>query len=202
VVAEAYITLVHARIDSQPGDDSGEKLAAAGRALARARIVVEAVMLDAVDPGLEVALRPVDLQLLIEDVMQLLEPERAARDATVRTGALPTVTGDEALLGAVLRNLLLNGIRHGRPQGTLIEVSAERRDDTWRIAVSSDGPAISEDDREALFQPRLRRPPSTASRRTGLGLFICARIVARHGGQIGFERGPGEENVFVVTLPN
>jgi signal transduction histidine kinase len=133
--------------------------------------------------------------------MQLLESERAARDATFRTGALPTVTGDEALIGAVLRNLLLNGIRHGRPHGTLIEVSAERRDDTWRIAVASDGPAISEDDREALFRPRLRRPTSKPPRRTGIGLFICARIVARHGGQIGFERGPGEENVFVVTLP-
>lgn len=201
VMAEAYLTLVHARIRQRTDDDSSDKLAAAGRALARARIVVEAIMLDRVDPDRELMTRPVDLQALADDTLLLLEPERAAHDATVRIGPLPTVTGDEALLGAVLRNLLLNGIRHGRQRGTVVEVSTEQRDDEWHIAISSNGPPMSEEERRGLFQPHLSRPRKGGARRCGLGLVICRRIVARHGGQLGFERGPEGQNVFVFTLP-
>ncbi len=88
--------------------------------------------------------------------------------------------------GRVMRNLLLNAIRHTPSEGT-IEVSADSGDDHVRITVADACGGIPEDDLPRLFETAFR---GTAARTTaddqggGFGLAIARGIVEAHRGAI------------------
>jgi len=201
VMAEEFMTHVHDSLDPVAHADSRTDLAVAHRVLARARIVVEAILSEAVDAESELVRRAVDLPQLAADCVRALDHEITAREATVRVGPLPTVNGDEALLGAVLKNLLLNALKYGPARGGSVELTVEERGDAWRIAVASTGPAISDAARGTIFLPYRRGAEHTGAGGAGLGLAVCRRIVERHGGRIDVERSRAGANVFFFTLP-
>ena len=71
------------------------------------------------------------------------------------------------------------------------------------MTVHDQGLGISEADREALFTEFFRstNPRALAEPGTGLGLTICSRIVARHGGRIEVDSRIGQGSTFRVLLP-
>jgi two-component system, NtrC family, sensor histidine kinase PilS len=102
-------------------------------------------------------------------------------------------------LRRVLVNLLDNAWRHARDAAGSVQVSLEAFEGkTARLTVASDGDLISTEVESHLFEPF----HSTRSRGTGLGLYICRELCARHGGSIEYQRRPGARhgNVFVVVM--
>ena len=96
--------------------------------------------------------------------------------------------GDARLLRRLLRNLLENASRHGKPPVSVFLSSN-------RIAVRDAGPPIPDAERERLFEPFYRRPGSTKATGAGLGLSIVRQIARQHGGDARYEDG------FIVDLP-
>lgn len=193
---------VHAAMLAAPGDPerSAETADGVGRAAARLRRLVESILHDARAGEEGVARHPVDLDRVVGDVLALLRPEIEARSAHVVTGPLPTVPGDEALLGGLLTNLIANALKYGPREHARIHVAAERDGTGWRLSVEDDGPAIPAAERERIFEPFRRSQRERRARGTGLGLAICRRIVERHGGRIGLTAGT-TGNRFYFTLP-
>ena len=184
--------------------DGGDPAASAdgiGRAAARLRRLVEAILHDgrAGDQGL--APRPVDLDRVLREVLVLLRPEIEARTARVEAGALPTVSGDEALLGALLTNLITNALKYGPRAHGAIRIGAAREGAGWRVSVADDGPPVPAGERERIFEPFQRGQSERRARGTGLGLSICRRIVERHGGRLRLDAGESG-NVFSFSLPD
>ena len=70
------------------------------------------------------------------------------------------------------------------------------------IEVEDRGPGIAAEHMSQMFQ-RFYRVPETQRtvRGTGLGLYICRKIVESHGGQIGVDSQPGRGTRFFFTLP-
>ena len=64
------------------------------------------------------------------------------------------------------------------------------------VEIADDGPGIAADLREELFKPFF----TTKREGNGLGLAISARIVAEHGGHIGYRCPPEGGTIFTVTL--
>ncbi|MCI4441024.1 HAMP domain-containing sensor histidine kinase [Tibeticola sp.] len=92
----------------------------------------------------------------------------------------------EAHLRRVLTNLLDNARRYAA-RGSRIQVASGRRSDAraWLLVWSS-GPPL-----DAAIERRLFEPFSSSDRRSsGLGLYICRELCARHGAQIDYERCP------------
>jgi signal transduction histidine kinase len=113
---------------------------------------------------------------------------------------MPSVTGDEALLGGLLTNLVTNALKYGRRERGTISIGAHREGDEWLVTVADDGASIPESERLLIFEPFQRGHRERRARGAGLGLTICRRIVLRHGGRIGLlpqETG----NCFYFTLP-
>lgn len=102
-------------------------------------------------------------------------------------------------LRRVLINLLDNAMRHSTDQpGAMLMVLEPLDTDFVRVAVSNDGVPIPEDVEPHLFEPF----HSTRSRGTGLGLYICRELCARHGAIIEYVRQAGARrcNQFMIVM--
>ena len=185
---------------SASGSEEPPLLADLGRAASRLRRLVEMILHDARSSADVLRSENVDLLAVAQEVVGLHSHQIATQGVTVDVAPLPSVRGDEALLGSVVSNLLSNALKHGPRGGGRIEIRAERKQEHWHVIIGDDGPHILEADRARIFEPFQQSPRGHRSRGAGLGLAICKRIVERHGGTIGVAAGD-RGNEFFFTLP-
>jgi signal transduction histidine kinase len=114
-----------------------------------------------------------------------------------------TALADPMRLRQVMDNLISNAVKFS-PPGSTVRVQAEHSVEGWLISVSDEGPGISPEDSQSLFQDfsRLSARPTANEKSTGLGLAITRRLVQAHGGQIGVESEAGKGARFWFTLPD
>jgi len=154
-------------------------------------------------------LSPQNIHRILNDVLSLQRRAPEWGEVALRTEfdpSLPAVLGDRAQLTQVFLNLVKNAVDAlgGRGQltvSTRIETRYHVRRRSHRnqflsVTVADDGPGVPEDAQSHLFSPFFTTKP----RGTGLGLAVCHRIVAEHGGIIAHEPGPGGGARFRVTL--
>ncbi|MFT3954048.1 MAG: ATP-binding protein [Piscinibacter sp.] len=111
--------------------------------------------------------------------------------------ALPLPRSHPLLLERLVANLLDNAFKHGRAPVRLVVRSAAGQ---AIVEVSDAGAGVPEAQRETLLQAFARGDAARGTPGTGLGLAIVARVVARMGGTLGFDRVDGR-HVVRVTLP-
>jgi signal transduction histidine kinase len=117
---------------------------------------------------------------------------------------LPPIEVDAARVGQILENLVENAFKYGPPDG-LVDISA-RVDGEWlAVAVDDEGVGIPATERALVTEPFHRAWNVRESRipGTGLGLYICRRLVEAHGGRLWLEDRPdGRAGTRVLfTLP-
>jgi K+-sensing histidine kinase KdpD len=113
---------------------------------------------------------------------------------------LPLVLVDPARIAQVLDNLLSNARKYA--PGTPVTLRIGSDGDGVRIEVEDAGPGIPAEHAPRLFERFFRVPgPSRGVRGTGLGLYICRKIIEAHGGEIGLDPSPGRGTRFFFTLP-
>ncbi len=128
-----------------------------------------------------------------------LAAEEAARTGASADGEPVEIRGDATLLRRLMRNLLENAGKHGKPP---VEITIASRDDLVRIEVSDRGPGIAEKERDHLFEPFYRPAGrSETSGGWGLGLALVRQIAGRHRGSVRCESREGGGSRFVVELP-
>jgi two-component system sensor histidine kinase KdpD len=109
---------------------------------------------------------------------------------------------DARLMVQVLVNLLDNAVKY-TPEGTAVHVSA-LADGPWaRVAVADDGPGISDDEKNHIFDMfhAAAVKKGDGRRGMGLGLALCRSIVRAHGGDIQVFDNTPRGAVFSLTLP-
>jgi signal transduction histidine kinase len=112
------------------------------------------------------------------------------------------VRGDEALLRAVIENLLENAWKFtSRHEHARIELGA-RREPSGAVTyfVRDDGAGFDPAYAQDLFRPFERLHKVSEFPGTGVGLAIVQRIVRRHGGRIWAEGAPPKGATFFFTL--
>jgi signal transduction histidine kinase/transcriptional regulator with XRE-family HTH domain len=159
-------------------------------------------LLDAarLDQGLfTLALQPVDLAGLVEDVAAELRPSWS--EIVVRASDVPEVAGDPVRLREILVNLMTNAMQHA-PAGTPITlgVGSELRDtERWVVAsVTDEGPGIASELLLHLFE---RYRGGSRTHGMGLGLYLSRRLVEAHGGTLTVETARGQGTTFRISLP-
>ncbi len=110
------------------------------------------------------------------------------------------VQADPTRLVQVFDNLLSNAVKYA-PYST-VNVTLSMQDDHAHIEFSDQGPGIPAEDLPNIFTRFYRVPNQNKSiRGTGLGLFICRRIINAHQGEITAESKFGEGTTFQIYLP-
>jgi two-component system sensor histidine kinase/response regulator len=146
---------------------------------------------------------------LVDDVVKpvLDIPEHSANmkhmDIVTRFEVRPMVYGDPNLLRIVITNLVNNAIKYGK-NGTEIEIKLREEEGNFLFSIHNEGVGISRDDIDnRLFKKfsRLRQTGTEGVKGSGLGLYICKKIVEKHSGRIWVESEPGRGATFYFTLP-
>jgi signal transduction histidine kinase len=141
---------------------------------------------------------------VIQPILAELEGELHRRQMTVEDciAAGKVVYADAALLKIVYGNLLSNAVKYGL-EGGRIHLEAQENGRTVTLSVCNDSSGIPPDQIAHLFRKfsRLPNPEHANQRGTGLGLYICREIVAKHGGAIWADSRMGEWVKFSFTLP-
>lgn len=134
----------------------------------------------------------------VEDVDLLaLAAEEGAHYADCSVdGTSAVVRGDARLLRRLVRNLLENARRHGRPP---VQVSVSQAGDQAVIEVADAGDGIPEEARERVFTPFQRLDGNGQG--VGLGLALVRQIARLHGGDAALAPRSDAQSCFRVTLP-
>ena len=113
---------------------------------------------------------------------------------------LPDLRIDATRIAQVLNNLLSNA--HKYAPGAEVNLRVSQRGNQIHLEVDDQGPGILAEHITNLFERFYRVPDSKDNARgTGLGLYICRKLVEAHGGEIGVDSEPGVGSRFYFTLP-
>ncbi len=141
---------------------------------------------------------------VVEEVLGLPEIRENTKKMSVSRNFQEDVriSGDPRLLKILVRNLVSNAIKYGY-EGTEIKLELVTKDREMIFSVHNQGVGIKPEDGPRLFRKfeRLKQKGTEGVKGSGLGLYICKKIVESHGGRIWFESEPDRWVTFYVSLP-
>jgi len=183
--------------------ESVDQIARAGWHLLQ--LINDVLDLAKVEAGkIEAILEDVDLDTVMAECLSLVMPlaeKHGIELADQATGTGLHIRADYTRLKQVVLNLVSNGIKYNRKNGS-VAIEASRVDDWCEIAIVDTGVGLSAEQVDRIFEPFSR----VAAQRdeiegTGIGLTITRKLVALMGGAIGVESQPGVGSRFWVRIP-
>jgi hypothetical protein len=144
---------------------------------------------------------PVDLHVVVNDVISLLEHQFRGSSIQVRrdlSASAPVVLGIEHKLQQVFLNLFLNA-RDAMPKGGWLSIGTRTEGDMLVVEVADTGAGIPQEQLSRIYDPFFTTKPIGVG--TGLGLSITYGIVQEHQGTIACDSVAGQGTRFVLTFP-
>jgi len=170
------------------------------------RIIGDFLDISKIESGtLQLEREPLSVRSVVEEVVASLRPLAQAKSIEITT-ALPRtaleVFADRDRVIQVLTNLVGNAIKF-IPVNGRIEVGAEDREAFVEWWVQDDGPGLSRDEQQRIFDRfvQIHKIAGAGEHGTGLGLTIAKSLVEMHGGRIWVDSAPARGCCFRFTLP-
>jgi signal transduction histidine kinase len=166
------------------------------------RLIDALLTLATSDRGIE-RWEPVDLSALTEHAIASRQAEASRLGLRVTVSLHPArTTGDEALTGRLIANLLDNALRYNIPGG-LVEVRTITHAAEVVVRVANTGPAVPASKVSELFQPfrRLGKERTRHGDSHGLGLSIVSAIATAHHAAVKASARPGGGLDIEVRFP-
>ncbi len=166
----------------------------------------------------ENAAKPVNMNKIVRQAIHDLGPLIEEAGAVVSFKQLPTILGDASQVEQLFLNLIGNAVKFRGEKPPRITIQAQRLEDKvqsesavenrplsapcWLFRVNDNGIGIAPESQERVFTIFQRLHTRDEYAGTGLGLAVCKKIVARHGGRIWVESREGGGASFCFTIPD
>jgi two-component system OmpR family sensor kinase len=167
-------------------------------------LVEDLLLLARLDQSREMERLPVDLKTVINES---IASARAAGPNHPIEVSLPGddvfVLGDSMRIHQVISNLLANARTH-TPIGTKVKLALKVEESGVIVEVSDNGPGLSNEDQERIFERFYRADPSrvrNGGEGTGLGLSIVDAVMRAHGGTVSVTSEVGHGATFKLFFP-
>jgi two-component system, OmpR family, sensor histidine kinase VicK len=151
----------------------------------------------------DLRLAPCEMNACVAAAVGRLGPDLRARVNVVPSSTPANGYWDRQRLEQVLANLLDNALKYS-PGGEPVSVQVEAGAEAVEVSVADHGVGVPPAELPRVFERFYRTPDARAGGfvGTGLGLFICERIIGAHGGCIWAESdGAGMGSTFHFALP-
>ncbi|NUP88646.1 MAG: hybrid sensor histidine kinase/response regulator [Candidatus Sumerlaeia bacterium] len=204
-----YLDLMEVRLARQPGMEVFAGTVSTMRTVVdeMTSLVLHILDLSRLQSGRD-DIRPTvaPLERTLERALATMRPLAETKGVGVEVAppcGLPPIEHDVERIQQVISNLLSNAIKFTKPGGR-IEVSIHPGDGGRQVVeVADTGIGMKPEDAARVFTDgqSLRRPGTQGENSSGLGLTICHRLVAMHGGSTWATSTPGVGSVFGFELP-
>ncbi len=148
--------------------------------------------------------QPQLVEEMVCEALQHISRKRSEHTITVsHQDELLLAKCDARLIVQVIINLVDNAIKY-TPVGSHIEITTKGEEGRAIVSVADDGPGISDDEKERIFQMFYTgsNPIADSRRSLGLGLGLCKSIITAHGGLISVADHQPNGTVFTFTVPS
>ena len=166
------------------------------------QLVEDIIKLSHLDESEELAMEPVNLYQISEEVLDSLSAKANERHINLHLLGEPAyITGNHALIHSLIYNLCDNAIIYNRDKGD-VTVGITSNEDKIVLTVQDTGVGIAKDEQERIFE-RFYRVDKSRSKKlggTGLGLSIVKHAVNQHHADIKVESQLGLGTKMTVTF--
>lgn len=165
------------------------------------KLVKELLDFSRMDKGYNLKIEAVNLEELITGVIQKFQLFIEKKDIKINIenkNNMSHVFIDRNRISRVIENLLNNAIDYSPVSGK-IDIILVKNNGHFSVSIKDEGPGISEDNKEKIFEPFFREDSSRTRETggTGLGLAIVEKIITLHGGKIMVEN-PGHKGALIT----
>lgn len=149
----------------------------------------------------------VDLDQMLGDMVSFYEMPFTQRHITLTHEGWPSntfVRADPFWLRRVLHNLIWNAFKYTPDGGTVslsVNIEAHPGREGLTISVKDSGLGIPSTKLQQIFEKFKQVRSSDMKTGTGLGLWICRRVMELHGGRITVDSAPGHGSRFILWFP-
>ena len=169
-------------------------------------LVQQLLMMARLDPQTShLEMHEMDLSQLTRNILGELYSEAHEKDVELKldAGSTHLIQGNEAAVQILVRNIVSNAIRYS-PDNTCVEVSISENAQGTELCVEDNGPGISDEERELIFQRFYRGEGKQHIMGSGLGLSIVQRVAELHRAKITLENRNEKSGLrfCVLFLPN
>jgi two-component system OmpR family sensor kinase len=167
-------------------------------------MVEDLLMLARLDQNPILNADPVDLNKLVAEAGESARVSGPNHPLTIELPSHEVYwLGDENRIHQCVANLLANARTH-TPANTPITLSLIELENEIQIKIADQGPGLSEEDQNRIFERFYRADPSRTRQSgegSGLGLAIVSAIMEASGGKISVESTVGNGATFTLHLP-
>jgi len=151
---------------------------------------------------LTLKLQNIDINDLINEQVEEIKRISNNHQFIVNLDKPGNIIADRERMAQVLTNLLSNAVKYSAPESK-ITITTRNTKNAIMVSVQDNGIGIPENMIDNVFNRffRVSNPKIQTYPGLGLGLYISAQIIERHGGTISVESKEGEGSTFYFTLP-
>ncbi len=168
------------------------------------QIVSELTELSRIETGIaELRMEPVNLNLLIEDILIKMSPLAEREQVTLSSelkAKLPIMNIDKDRMRQTIINLVHNAIKFNRPGGS-VTVTTKSNENSAVVSIADTGVGIAKEDLPHVFERFYKADRARSSGGSGLGLAIAKHTIQAHGGAIWAQSEEGKGSTFSFSLP-
>ena len=164
-------------------------------------IILESYQFDSQNQQLSFS--SINISKIVDDCLEKLKPLLIDKNLEVTNSIpqnLPEITADAIALRRVFINLISNAVEN-LSQNDKIKINAVLSDSNLNITVEDNGPGIAKDDMEHIFEQYYTGKSIDRKLGSGLGLYVCKKLIELHNGEINVKSEVGKYTKFNIQLP-
>lgn len=170
--------------------------------LVMVNLILETYRFD--EKNIKPVIAPLDLREIVRqsfEQLSSLASDKQVKFENLVPADFPKINADAHFLKRVLLNLMSNALDNTGNNGR-IAVSSEIKDNKVFITVEDNGLGISDKEINYLFDKYYTGKSDERKLGSGLGLYVCKKLIEMHNGNITVESKENEFTRFTVTFPS